>query len=116
MTHEEGEVRVKALQKRFLTWVENHSYLQKLEPIQFNQIRHKAFSSTFEAFRMGRVGTGVYTDSQVLWRKFFGWALVSGLPPDIEFELQTMCFVISLEAFRAGALVTGAESNALHAG
>lgn len=110
MTHTEGEHRIKSLQKRFLGWVEDHEYLHALPPAEFNRIRRKAFSSTFEAFRLGRVGLGVTTQTS-LWVKFFGWASIAGLPHEVEFELQAMCFLVSLEAFRVGALVTGAEEQ-----
>lgn len=108
MTHQEGEGRVKGLQKQFLSWVEEHEYLQGLSPDMFNEIRRNAFSSTFDAFRLGRIG--IKTDEEAgLWARFFGWATVVGLPQDVELELQVKCFQISLEAFRVGAIVTGAE-------
>lgn len=109
MDHETGEARVKGLQKEFLSWVEDHYYLSALEPARFNKIRHRAFSSTFEAFRLGRVGLRSADSGIALWRKFFGWATVAGLPKDVELEVQAKCFTTSLEAFRVGAMVTGAE-------
>lgn len=110
MTHHEGEARVKSLQKEFLSWVENHPHLGLLDHERFNHMRRQAFSSTFEAFRMGRVGFSV-TKPAALWNKFFGWAGINGLPPEVEFEVQAKCFVITLEAFRVGAMVTGQENR-----
>lgn len=109
MTHQEGESRIKGLQKQFLTWVETHEYLKQLTPDLLNKIRRNAFSFTFEAFRLGRVGVSSNKDSAI-WNKFFGWASVVGLPQNVELELQMKCFEVSLEAFRVGALVTGAEN------
>ena len=108
MKHSEGEARIKSLQKGFLSWVEEHEYLKRLDPGRFNNLRRAAFSSTFEAFRLGRIGISDPEPAQ-LWRKFFGWATVAGLPSDIEVEVQAMCFRTSLEAFRVGAMVTGQE-------
>lgn len=109
MTHEEGEARVKSLQKQFLFWVEDHDYLSDLDRQRFNQLRRQAMSSTFEAFRLGRVGLKEDMESMQLWRKFFGWATVAGLPSNIELEVQAKCFITSLEAFRVGAMVTGRD-------
>lgn len=107
MTHNEGELRVKGLQKEFLSWVETHEYLSRLDPDRFNRIRHQAFSATFEAFRLGRVGIRT-PNPHSLWKKFFAWAMVSGLPPEVEIQVQAKCFETTLEAFRVGAMVTGA--------
>lgn len=109
MKHAEGEARIKSLQKEFLLWVEEHKYLRDLDHQRFNQIRRQAFSSTFDAFRMGRVGVSPEGNAQLLWKKFFAWATVAGLPTEIEFEVQAKCFLVSLEAFRIGAMVTAGE-------
>lgn len=112
MTHQEGEVRIKSLQKEFLSWVETHNHLGLLDHHRFNNMRRSAFSSTFEAFRMGRVGVrGVRPID--LWNKFFGWAQLHGLPPEVELEVQAKCFLITLEAFRVGAMVTGGDEHAI---
>lgn len=111
MTHQEGEARVKSLQKQFLTWVENHPHLGLLDHVRFNQMRRQAMASTFHAFKLGRVG--IQHERPIsMWNDFFGWAKLSGLPPELELEVQAKCFLISLEAFRAGAMVTGYEEAA----
>ena len=110
MTHQEGEARVKSLQKEFLTWVETHPHLGLLDHERFNQMRRQAFASTFQAFKMGRVGLSTHKPIK-LWNDFFGWARLSGLPPELELEVQAKCFLVSLEAFRAGAMVTGSEED-----
>lgn len=110
MTHQEGEARIKSLQKEFLSWVEEHPHLGLLDHDRFNQVRRQAFTSTFEAFKMGRVGIKV-SPPAALWYKFFAWAQVQGLPRDVEFEVQAKCFIISLEAFRVGAMVTGRDQG-----
>jgi hypothetical protein len=104
MTHVEGEAKVKGLQKEFLSWVESNDNLRSLSPEQFNTLRRKAFSSTFEAFRLGVVGLGEPAPD-ALWGKFFGWASIPGLTQDTELEIQAKCFRTSLEAFRVGAMV-----------
>jgi len=106
MTHEEGVARIKSLQKEFLLWVEEHEYLSRLDSARFNRLRKSAFSSTFEAFRLGRVGLKEEQDPLMLWRKFFGWATVVGLPGNVETDIQAKCFKTSLDAFRVGAMVT----------
>lgn len=104
MTQEEGEIRVKGLQKEFLSWVEGHKALSAIPDTEFNDIRRKAFASTFEAFRLGVVGLGE-PEPQDLWRKFFGWAGLPNLSSEVEIEIQAKCFRTSLEAFRIGAMV-----------
>lgn len=109
MEHSEGEARVKSLQKEFLLWVEEHEYLRHLDHQRFNQLRRQAFSSTFDAFKLGRVGVKPEANAQKLWNKFFAWALVAGLPPEVEMEIQAKCFLVSLEAYRVGAMVTAGD-------
>ena len=114
MRHQEGEAHIKSLQKKFLLWVEEHQVLGQLDHGRFNNIRRQAFSSTFEAFRLGRIGLKQDLDPITLWKKFFGWASVVGLPNEVELELQAKCFSTSLEAFRVGAMVTGRDNDGLH--
>ncbi len=107
MTHVEGETRVKALQKGFLCWVEECPDLADLEPLQFNRIRRSAFRATFDAFRMGRVGLS--GDDLGLWSAFFDWAMVPEVTDDFQIQLFARCFSVTLEAFRIGAVVSGAQ-------
>ncbi len=118
MTHDDGVARVKSLQKEFLHWVEEHPYLSALDHDRHNRLRRSAFKSTFEAFRLGRVGIRDEAEAMPLWSKFFGWAAVIGLPDNVELEIQAMCFRVSLEVFRVGAMVTAAKgvTNGIQSG
>lgn len=109
----DGERRVKALQRDFLAWVEDHPALQKLDPETYNDIRHKAFRSTFFAFRLGVVGLD--NPPEGLYKHFFGWLgthpEVKDLSPELLLAIAERCFVTSLRAFWIGVRVSAAKKE-----
>jgi hypothetical protein len=109
MTHLEGEKKIKVLQKEFLSWVESHPSLRRLDPDSFNDIRHKVFRATFQAYRLGVVGLEE-DHTTGLWSYFFGWLenhpSVRELSAEVLHEIAERCFRTTLDAFRVGAMVT----------
>jgi hypothetical protein len=110
MTHKEGERRVKSLQKEFLGWIETEQCLFPMESAEFNAIRRRVIRTTFDAFRFGVVGLGTLNE-EILWRYFFVWVELKGLPQDAVLEVMQKCFMITLEAFRVGAVVSACRGN-----
>lgn len=111
MIHREGEHKIKALQKAFLCWIEQHPDLTTLPPLAFNELRRKVFRSTFDAFRLGVVGlNGEVREGEALWQHFFGWfennPHMDALPIEVVREIMEECFRTTLEAFRLGAIVS----------
>lgn len=106
MDEEIAEKRIKLLQRRMLSFVEEHPTLSSLHPTPFNKIRKKVFRATFEAYRLGRVGI---PDDVDLFEHFIGWLTdYSPLVQDqVREEIRNRCFGVTLEAFRIGALVAG---------
>jgi hypothetical protein len=105
MTQAEGEARIKVLQREYLTWVEDNPLFLELPPLVFNDIRKRVFRATFEAFRLGKVGLS--QEQNGLWGKFFGWAPLLNVNEEAQLEIQSKCFLVTLEAFRIGALTAG---------
>lgn len=109
MTHAEGELKVKALQKEFLCWIEHNEAFRGMDPIRFNDVRKRIFRATFDVFRLGVVGVNELDDLEV-WRRFSGWmdeSLVLFLELSVAqtAEIRGHYFHTALEAFRTGALV-----------
>lgn len=111
-SREQGERRVKAMQREMLCWVEEHEAYGSLEPDTLNAVRHRIIRSTFDAYRLGIVGLPAGADARShLWVRFAGWVgQITGLsilPAELLAELMGRCFAVVLTAFRTGALVTG---------
>jgi hypothetical protein len=116
VTREQGERRVKAMQREMLCWVEEHEVYGRLDPETLNMVRHRIIRSTFDAYRLGIVGLPAGEDAGSRhWVRFAGWvgqvAGLSILPAERSAELMGRCFAVSLTAFRIGALVAGAEAE-----
>lgn len=116
MTTKDGERKIKAIQKAFLYWVEEHPGLIILEPNAFNDLRRKIFRSTFDAYRLGILGlNGECREATALWQHFFGW--FENYPALREVDAETVrevteeCFKVALEAFRVGAIVSVDKEN-----
>lgn len=113
MEHARAERRVKGLQKEFLTWIEEHPALRSTDPALFNALRKRVFRATFDAFRLGVLGTDSSRES--LWSRFFGWMAVT--PVITEADYQTVTEFIdrylrtTLEAYRLGALVAAGRTR-----
>jgi hypothetical protein len=108
MTQQEGEKKIKALQKEFLMWLEDHPALSSIAADDFDTLRRSVFRGTFQAFRLGIVGL---EDSISLRKYFFHWLETTPLGPSTENHISLECFRVSLEAFRVGALVAGARKR-----
>lgn len=109
MNQVEGERHVKYLQKEFLCWVENHPKFSHLPSNTFNNVRRRVFRSTFDAFRLGVLGTDAYSGLQ-LWSHFFDWDGLE-VEPDVKSELVAESFRVLLLAFRAGVMSHNAVFN-----
>lgn len=110
MTQQEGERKIKALQKEFLMWLEDHPSVGAMAADDFDALRKSVFRGTFQAFRLGIIGI---EDSGAALRKyFFTWLETTPyFGPTAEVHLSLECFKVSLEAFRVGALVAGARTR-----
>jgi hypothetical protein len=101
-----AERKIKALQKEFLAWVEAHPILHELPPEEFNDLRRRVFRGTFEAYRLGVIGTTGQADS--LSDFFMGWLgseAVGNLAADHRIDVSNKCFSTALEAYRIGVMV-----------
>jgi hypothetical protein len=109
MNQFDGEKRIKALQKEFLMWLEDHPALRTMAADDFDALRRSVFRGTFQAFRLGIIGL---EESDISLRKyFFTWLETTPLGPSTETHIAMECFRVSLEAFRVGALVAGAKKR-----
>lgn len=109
MTQLDGERKIKALQKEFLMWLEDHPALRSLDAAAFDALRRSVFRGTFQAFRLGIIG--IEDSNSSLRKYFFTWLETSPLGPSTETNIAMECFRVSLEAFRVGALVAGARKK-----
>lgn len=107
MRQEQAEKQVRALQKEFLMWVENHPVFHKMEPDDFNDLRKRVFRGTFAAFGLGVRGLG--SKPPGLYSYFFGWlenhGVMQVLDANSRNEVTEMCFLAALEAYRLGSKV-----------
>lgn len=113
MEHARGERRVKGLQKEFLTWIEEHPALRSTDPAAFNSFRKRVFRTTFDAFRLGVLGTGASV--QHLWTHLFGWLenqqVIRQVDSETAIEITDRYLRTTLEAYRAGALVAAGRRS-----
>lgn len=109
MTQLEGERKIKALQKEFLMWLEDHPALRMLGADDFDTLRRSVFRGTFQVFRLGIIG--IEDSNASLKKYFFTWLETAPLGPSTESHIAMECFRVSLEAFRVGALVAGAKKR-----
>jgi hypothetical protein len=115
MTQQEGEKKVKALQKEFLIWIEEHPALSLLDPDDFDRLRRSVFRGTFQAFRLGIVGLDAAENNNIR-KYFFHWLDDTGLYlEEYHPDVTTHCFLTSLEAFRVGAVVSATKKREFHA-
>jgi hypothetical protein len=119
--HNEGERRIKALQKELLAWIESHRILQDIDPMLFNDIRHRIFRSTFQSYKLGIVGLTEHKPG--LFQNFFGWIAyhpaLRATEPEVTMDVAEHCFVAALKAFQVGVLVghnKRSESNEVQSG
>lgn len=103
MTQKEAEVRVKALQKEFLLWLEESL---TVDAVSFEDIRRTVFRASFSAFRLGvvglppRVGHPEYPEDGYI-RQFAGRPEYFMLHP----QFMDRHFHMTLESFRLGSAV-----------
>lgn len=111
MRHELAEKKIRALQKGFLTRIEQHAAFHILPPDLFNLIRKRVFRGTFEAYRLGIVGFVPTESPPNLYAYFFGWTddAAAHLPPLMHKQIVDMCFGTALEAYRIGAMVAASR-------
>lgn len=112
MTHREGEQRVKALQRRFLCYIEEHEATKGLDPVTFNNVRKQLYRATFWVFKLGVVGFPDEQQDPDLFTPFFGWIYhpsLNDLSFDVTEELRSRCFRTALEVYRIGAQVEVGE-------
>lgn len=105
--------KVRALQKEFLTKLEEHPAFFVIPPDAFNALRKRVFRGTFSAYRMGVVGVERHDDFLVPF--FVGWlsGLDTKLDPAMHMEISEMCFRASIKAFRIGSMVAEAKESAV---
>lgn len=109
-----GEVRVKGLQRSFLSWVEGHPVLGTLNPTEFNALRKKVFRATFDHYRLGVVGVEGAGSPEEVHHSFVGWlddTAVTTLPSAIQAEVRSHCFLVALKAFHIGSQVRAGDPD-----
>lgn len=107
MTPEVGERRIKAIQRDFFTYVEQHAIFYELQPDAFNALRKNVIRGSFAAYRAGVLGFTI--PSRDLWQYFFGWLeedSASTLTADSRSEVATKCLFAALDSYRIGVLVS----------
>lgn len=116
MLAQEGERRVKGIQKEFLARIEQHPIFGVLDAVAFNSLRKRVFRGTFAAYRLGVVGLD-HTHTN-LYSLFFGWLEEATVGNPVELSIlhdaTEMCFRTALESYRIGSMVAAHTEEERH--